>query len=542
MSLKELRLDSNFIWWLDSRAFYPTRKLSFLSLSHNDLRDLQPSVFVRLRYLKDLDLSNNRLPALFRKNLVGLRSLEHLDLSKNPLVLIVNGALKSLKSMVELHLAHTNLRTLHPEMFIGAKNVEWLDIRDSKIEELRPSVFKYLNNLKHLQVSGNLITSIDQCIVKNLSKLIDMDLRQNPLHCGCSLSWSTQKNMPHLLGECKTPRRRARSSVDYRGNYLGCRARRNIECDGENNRWMKKIPFNPKSHDDMVEEIVQAPYRHIATVPGKNIRNKLALAFNYWLQISEEKLTIISETAQMLHNASLIIDDIEDNSKLRRGVPVAHSIFGIPPAINSANYMYFASLEKAIELNHPEVPVIFTKQILELHRGQAMDIYWRDSYTCPTEDEYRTMVIVDLETGGLFGLAIGLMQLFSSNKSDLKPLLDNLGLFFQIRDDYANLSLNEYSKNKGFAEDLTEGKFSFPIIHSLNIDKNKSKIMNILRQRTEDIDVKKYCVQLIEDSGSFDYTIKVLKELEKQIIENIEKLGGNPLLLGLVNELSKMLN
>lgn len=241
INLKELRLDSNFIWWLDSKAFFPTRRLVFLSLSHNDLRDLQPSVFMRLKYLKDLDLSNNRLPALFRKNLVGLRSLEQLDLSGNPLVLIVNGALKSLKSMVELHLARTNLRTLQPEMFIGAKNVEWLDLRDSNIEELRPSVFKYLNNLKHLQISGNLITSIDQCIVKNLSKLIDMDLRENPLHCGCSLSWLTQKNMPHLLGECKTPRRRARSAVDYRGNYLGCRKRRNIQCGDEDNRWMNEI-------------------------------------------------------------------------------------------------------------------------------------------------------------------------------------------------------------------------------------------------------------------------------------------------------------
>lgn len=121
--------------------------------------------------------------------------------------------------------------------------------------------------------------------------------------------------------------------------------------------------------------------------------------------------------------------------------------------------------------------------------------------------------------------------------SDLKPLLDNLGLFFQIRDDYANLCVNEvsmfyesiffenftflslflkYSKNKGFAEDLTEGKFSFPIIHSLNVEKNKSKIMSILRQRTEDIDVKKYCVQLIQESGSFDYTVQVLKKLESE--------------------------
>ena len=45
----------------------------------------------------------------------------------------------------------------------------------------------------------------------------------------------------------------------------------------------------------------------------------------------------------MLHNASLLIDDIQDNSKLRRGVPVAHNIYGVPLTINAANYIYFYS-------------------------------------------------------------------------------------------------------------------------------------------------------------------------------------------------------
>lgn len=56
----------------------------------------------------------------------------------------------------------------------------------------------------------------------------------------------------------------------------------------------------------------------------------------------------------MLHNASLLIDDIEDNSNLRRGIPVAHNIYGVPQTINSANYVYFLGLEKVLQLDHPE--------------------------------------------------------------------------------------------------------------------------------------------------------------------------------------------
>lgn len=54
------------------------------------------------------------------------------------------------------------------------------------------------------------------------------------------------------------------------------------------------------------------------------------------------------------------IDDIEDSSILRRGMPVAHSIYGVPSTINSANYVYFMALSRVSELNHPEAYSIFT--------------------------------------------------------------------------------------------------------------------------------------------------------------------------------------
>ena len=85
------------------------------------------------------------------------------------------------------------------------------------------------------------------------------------------------------------------------------------------------------------------------------------------------------------------IDDIEDNSILRRGIPVAHSIYGVASTINAANYVIFIALERVLSLNHPEATTVYTEQLLELHRGQGMEIYWRDSYTCPSTEEYQEM-------------------------------------------------------------------------------------------------------------------------------------------------------
>ncbi|XP_076646183.1 geranylgeranyl pyrophosphate synthase quemao isoform X2 [Halictus rubicundus] len=237
----------------------------------------------------------------------------------------------------------------------------------------------------------------------------------------------------------------------------------------------------------------------------------------------------------MLHTSSLLIDDIQDNSVLRRGIPVAHNIYGIASTINAANYALFIALEKVIALNHPESTQVYVEQLLELHRGQGMEIYWRDNYICPSETAYKQMTIQ--KTGGLFNLAVRLMQLFSNCKEDFTPLAGIIGLYFQIRDDYCNLLLQEYAENKSFCEDLSEGKFSFPILHAIQSHPEDRQLMNILRQRTKDIDVKRYCINLLEKFGSFAYTKAVLEELDQKARNEIQRLGGNPLLITLLDEI-----
>jgi geranylgeranyl diphosphate synthase type 3 len=89
-------------------------------------------------------------------------------------------------------------------------------------------------------------------------------------------------------------------------------------------------------------------------------------------------------------------------------MPVAHSIFGIPQTINSANYVYFAAMKELKKLRNPAVSDIFADELMNLHRGQGLDLFWRDTLTCPTEDEYIDMV--NNKTSGLLRLGMKLMQ------------------------------------------------------------------------------------------------------------------------------------
>lgn len=83
-------------------------------------------------------------------------------------------------------------------------------------------------------------------------------------------------------------------------------------------------------------------------------------------------------------------------------------VYGLAQTINSANFAYFLAQERVSELKSMEALNTFTTELLNLHRGQGMELYFRDNLICPTEEQY--MEIVSNKTGGLFRLAASLIK------------------------------------------------------------------------------------------------------------------------------------
>ncbi|EJT96922.1 terpenoid synthase [Dacryopinax primogenitus] len=353
---------------------------------------------------------------------------------------------------------------------------------------------------------------------------------------------------------------------------------------------MSRYGGAPGWEDAALDRALMEPFTYTTSHPGKDIRRTMIAAFNRWLHVPAEKLDVISRVVNMLHNASLMMDDVEDDSALRRGFPVTHKIYGIPQTINTANYIYFLAYQELFALRQghaasahkdvlPEVQAqdvsdsegeeeqkqgqlaqtqlhavqepqsqpqpqtrslgldeLVTEELINLHRGQGLDLFWRDSLICPTEEEYVNMVLN--KTGGLFRLAVKLMMACSESNVDYVPLVNLISVLFQIRDDYANLELKEYSSNKGFAEDLTEGKFSFIVVHSVRADTTNRVILNVLQKRPTTPSTKKYAIEYMRDhTHSFEYAVEVLRSLDAQARREIERLGGNKELEGILDML-----
>lgn len=299
---------------------------------------------------------------------------------------------------------------------------------------------------------------------------------------------------------------------------------------------LERLTSEPSWSDQHETELLE-PFTFITSNPGKDMRSRLIEAFNIWLKVPEEKTKVISRIVNMLHNASLLVDDIEDDSQLRRGRPVAHKIYGIPQTINTANYVYFLAYEELHALRRAgnfgtsrdvDLDAIVTTELLSLHRGQGLELQWRDSLRCPTEEDYIGMV--NNKTGGLLRIGIKLMMACATTNIgvDYVPLVNLIGVYFQIRDDLLNLQSPEYSTNKGFAEDLTEGKFSFPIVHGIHADTTNRQVLNVLQKRPTTPTLKHHVISYLKDhTKSFDYTLSVMDLLDKKTRAEIARLGGN---------------
>lgn len=297
----------------------------------------------------------------------------------------------------------------------------------------------------------------------------------------------------------------------------------------------KILSFTDTRERDILAEIVQAPYEYLCSLGSKGVRQAAIEALNIWLDVPETSLSAIRNIVDYLHSSSLMLDDIQDQSALRRGSPATHLLFGEAQTINSANFLFVLSLEELRKLHHPQSTAIYNAQLRRLHIGQSMDLYWTRHVACPTVSEYVDMV--DYKTGGLFNLVGGLMQAEGccGEQLRLNGMMTLLGRYFQIRDDYNNLVSTDYTAAKGFCEDLDEGKFSLPLIHALQISqKQKHRLQDILQERRHNggsmcVEMKDLVLKMLRDGGSLEYVRQVLEELEDAIdaeIRRVEEVVG----------------
>ncbi|MGN0729327.1 polyprenyl synthetase family protein [Treponema sp.] len=195
-------------------------------------------------------------------------------------------------------------------------------------------------------------------------------------------------------------------------------------------------------------------------------------------EAAQEAAYNLAPLVEFVHTASLIHDDIEDNSPVRRGKPSAYILYGTDTAINAGSWLFFEAplcIEKSacsMELKN-RLYSNYLMELRRLHLGQAMDIAWhRDNTKVPSVQEYLAMV--KGKTGTLASLAARMGTLVSGADDDTikkaGEAASDIGAGFQIIDDVINLTTGNPGKKRG--DDIVEGKKSLPVLEFFESNKN----------------------------------------------------------------------
>ncbi|KAF3905314.1 Dimethylallyltranstransferase [Dactylellina cionopaga] len=272
------------------------------------------------------------------------------------------------------------------------------------------------------------------------------------------------------------------------------------------------------------------PYEYLTSMPSKGVREAFVDALNLWFSVPDETLEKIKEIGGILHTASIMLDDIEDDSPLRRGKDAAHIVYGQAQVINSSNYLIVWATEEIYKLGNLACLGAFFEEIRNSLIGQSYEMEWRDQILCPTESEYVEMI--EKKTGALFRFLARLMVALSRRNSDLNldRLAYKIGQYFQIRDDVMNLTDTTYTNQKGFCEDLDEGKFSYLVVHAWNngSTEDRNRLRSIFQEgrRNNGLsrEAKEEVLENLHKAGSFEYADKKLNHLQQDIDAEVAML------------------
>ena len=118
-------------------------------------------------------------------------------------------------------------------------------------------------------------------------------------------------------------------------------------------------------------QVIDGPSQYIQSLPGKGIRNKVIDTLNLWFAVPEPSIQVIKKIIDLLHQASLMLDDIQDSSSLRRGKPSTHTIFGLPQTLNSSSYKIAEALEEVLKLDNVNCMRVVIGKLAPQHRCQT---------------------------------------------------------------------------------------------------------------------------------------------------------------------------
>jgi geranylgeranyl pyrophosphate synthase len=246
---------------------------------------------------------------------------------------------------------------------------------------------------------------------------------------------------------------------------------------------------------------------------------------------------------EVIHNGTLVIDDIEDSSEIRRGKPCTYKLYGLDISVNAGNAMYYlpllpimANRAKLSAEMQRDVYEVYVQEMINLSMGQAMDIAWHRGIANAddlAEEDYLQMCAY--KTGTLARMAAKLAAVLGGAEPALVEKLgrfaESIGVAFQMQDDNLDLTGAEFAKSKGcVGGDITEGKRSLLVIYTLKVanDNDKARLIEILGMHTSNQSLRDEAIALMQKYGAMEHVKQTAERMVAESWSEAEKLLPTP--------------
>jgi octaprenyl-diphosphate synthase len=218
------------------------------------------------------------------------------------------------------------------------------------------------------------------------------------------------------------------------------------------------------SHVALIPEIG----RYIQDAGGKRVRPAVLLMAARLCGYSGDRAVLYATVIEAIHTATLVHDDIVDDSTLRRGRPAVHSKWGNDVTVLLGDYLYIKSINVALTHDSLDLVRILCAVTLRMIEGELFQLSKNGDIDLTEADHFE---IIQRKTADLFGACAEIGGLLGSTGPEGRRALRdygfNLGVAFQVVDDLLDLTGREEVVGKPVASDLREGKLTLPIIHLL---------------------------------------------------------------------------
>lgn len=227
---------------------------------------------------------------------------------------------------------------------------------------------------------------------------------------------------------------------------------------------LKKVDQIIENNLDSPVPLIPTMGRHLIFAGGKRLRPLLTIACHRLFEETGDAALGLAAAVEFIHTATLLHDDVIDESQLRRGLPSANAVWGNQPSVLVGDFLFARSFQLMVESNNSDVLKILANAAACIAEGEILQLSVCHNLEAKTEDALR---VIEAKTATLFAAACQVGALMAHETTHATALRDygrNLGMAFQIVDDILDYCAHTNYLGKDIGDDFREGKITLPII------------------------------------------------------------------------------